>query len=123
MCPVKVPCEIPAPRDGGHFLRKAYFVKCVHKCYYDCMNSITSSVTIRALRDGLADAVGRASYGHERVQITKNGKPAAVLIGPEDFELLEQLEMLRDVAEYRAAKSVDDGGRISLNELRAELDA
>lgn len=87
------------------------------------MNSITSSVTIRELRDGLADAVGRASYGRERVQITKNGKPAAVLIGPEDFELLEHLEMLRDVAEYRAAKSADDGGRISLNELRAELDA
>ena len=87
------------------------------------MTSITSSVTIRALRDGLADAVSRVSYGHERVQITKNGKPAAVLIGPEDFELLEQLEMLRDVAEYRAAKSVDDGGRVSLNELRAELDA
>lgn len=87
------------------------------------MNSITSSVTIRALRDGLADAIGRVSYGHERVQITKNGKPAAVLIGPEDFKLLEQLEMFRDVAEYRAAKSVDDGGRVSLNELRAELDA
>ena len=87
------------------------------------MTTITSSVTIRALRDGLADAVGRASYGHERVQITKNGKPAAVLIGPDDFELLEQLEMFRDVAEYRAAKSADDGGRVSLSELRAELDA
>lgn len=87
------------------------------------MNSITSSVTIRALRDGLAEAVGRANYGRERVQITKNGKPAAVLIGPEDFALLEQLEMLRDVADYRAAKLVDVGGRISLNELRAELDA
>lgn len=87
------------------------------------MNTITSSITVRALRDGLADAVGRASYGHERVQITKNGKPAAVLIGPEDFELLEQLEMMRDVSEYRAAKSGDDGGRVSLHELRAELDA
>ncbi|PQZ93705.1 type II toxin-antitoxin system prevent-host-death family antitoxin [Arthrobacter sp. MYb227] len=87
------------------------------------MNSITSTVTIRELREGLGDAVGRASYGRERVQITKNGKPTAVLIGPEDFELLEQLEMLRDGAEYRAAKSVDDGERISLIELRAELDA
>lgn len=83
----------------------------------------SSSVTILALRDGLADADGRASYGHERVQITKNGKPSAVLIGPEDFELLEQLEMLRDVSDYRAAKAADDGGRVSLHELRAELDA
>ena len=52
-----------------------------------------------------------------------NGTPPTDLIGPDDFELLEQLEMLRDVADYRAAKLVDDGGRISLNELRAELDA
>lgn len=87
------------------------------------MTTITSAVTIRELRDGLADAVSRASYGHERVQITKNGKPAAVLIGPEDFELLEQLEMLRDVAEYRAAKAVDDGERVSLDELLSELPA
>lgn len=84
------------------------------------MNTITSSVTIRALRNDLADAVGRASYGHERVQITKNGKPAAVLIGPEDFELLEQLEMLRDVDEYRTAKAADDGERVSLGELLSE---
>lgn len=85
------------------------------------MNSITSSVTIREFRNELADAVGRASYGHERVQITRNGKPAAVLIGPDDFELLEQLEMRRDVAEYRTAKAADDGGRVSLGELISEL--
>ncbi|MDI2098445.1 type II toxin-antitoxin system Phd/YefM family antitoxin [Ruicaihuangia caeni] len=85
------------------------------------MSTITSAVTIRELREGLADTVGRVSYGHERVQITKNGKPAAVLIGTDDFELLEHLEMLRDVAEYRAAKSADDGGRVSLGELLAEI--
>lgn len=84
------------------------------------MNTITSAVTIRELRDGLADAVSRASYGHERVQITKNGKPAAVIIGPEDFELLEELEMLRDVAEFRAAKTADDGERVSLSDLLSE---
>ncbi|WP_125612604.1 type II toxin-antitoxin system prevent-host-death family antitoxin [Specibacter cremeus] len=68
-------------------------------------------------------SASRASYGHERVQITKNGKPAAVLIGPEDFELLEQLEMLRDVTEYRAAKAADNGERVTLEQLRHELDA
>jgi prevent-host-death family protein len=90
------------------------------KCQNHSMTSITSSVTIRELREDLAEAVNRASHGHERVQITKSGKPAAVLIGPEDFELLEQLEMLRDVAEYRAAKAADDGGRVSLGELLSE---
>jgi prevent-host-death family protein len=85
------------------------------------MDTITSSVTIRSLRGDLADVVNRAGYGHERVQITKNGKLAAVLIGPEDLELLEQLEMHRDVAEYRAAKTADAGERVSLGELLSEL--
>jgi len=84
-------------------------------------SSITTSVTVRELRGDLADALSRAGYGHERVLITKNGKPAAVLIGPEDFELLEQLEMQRDVAEFRAARADDDGSRVSLADLRAEL--
>ena len=86
------------------------------------MTTITSTLSIRALKDGLEDAVERAGLGHERVQITKNGKPVAVLIGPEDFEVLEQLEMFRDAIDYRAAKSDHDGGRFSLNSLRAELD-
>jgi prevent-host-death family protein len=85
------------------------------------MSSITSSVTVRQLREGLASALGRVAYGHERVQITKNGKPAAVIIGPADFELLEELETARDLSDYRAAKAADDGGRVSLDELRAEL--
>lgn len=34
------------------------------------------------------------------MQIAKNGKQAAALIGPEDFELLEQLEMLHGLSEY-----------------------
>ena len=62
-----------------------------------------SSVTIRALREGLADAAGRACYGHESGQGTKNGKPPAALSAAEDFELLEQLETFRDIAEFRAA--------------------
>ena len=34
----------------------------------------------------------------------------------------EQPEMLRDVADYRAAKSADDWERVSLSELLSELD-
>ena len=39
------------------------------------------------------------------------------------LELLEQLEAARDAAEFQAAKLADDGGRVSLDELRTELDA
>ena len=84
-------------------------------------DSLSGSVTTRALRDELADVVGRAGYGHERVGITRHGKLAAVVIGPEDLALLEQLEDARDASELRQAIADDDGGRISLAELRGEL--
>ncbi|SDS55020.1 hypothetical protein [Microterricola viridarii] len=42
--------------------------------------------------------------------------------GPEDFKLLEQLDMLRDVADFRDAKAVDDGEHVGLDELFSELD-
>ena len=86
------------------------------------MDTISRSVSTRDLRDDWADIVGRVSYGFERVGVTRHGKLAAVIIGPDDLELLEQLEAARDLAEFRAAKAADDGGRVGLDELRGELD-
>ncbi|TXK17083.1 type II toxin-antitoxin system prevent-host-death family antitoxin [Homoserinibacter sp. GY 40078] len=85
------------------------------------MNSLNRSVTTAALRDDLADVVGRVLYGHERVGVTRHGKLAAVMIGVEDLELLEALEDARDAAEFRAARSADTGERVTLEELRDEL--
>ena len=85
------------------------------------MDTLSESVSTRALRDDLADVVGRVSYGHERIGVTRNGKLAAVVIGVEDLELLEQLENARDLAEYRAAKAADEGRRVALDELLAEF--
>lgn len=85
------------------------------------MNSLSRSVTTAALRDELADVVGRVSYGRERVGVTRHGKLAAVVIGIDDLELLEALEDARDAAELRAAHAADDGGRVPLAELRSEL--
>ncbi|PKQ26576.1 MAG: antitoxin PHD [Actinobacteria bacterium HGW-Actinobacteria-4] len=75
----------------------------------------------REFRIELADVVNRVGYSHQRVAITRHGKVAAVLIGPDDLALLEQLEMARDVEEYRAAKAADDGDRIPLEDLEKEL--
>lgn len=85
------------------------------------MNSISRSITSRDLRDGLSDVVGRVGYGRERIGVTRHGKLAAVVISVEDLELLENLEAARDLAEFRAAKADDDGSRVSLDELTAEL--
>lgn len=86
------------------------------------METISSEVTTRDLRSDLASVIGRAAYGHERVAITRHGKIAAVVIGVDDLEALEAFEMARDVAELRAAKAADDGGRVGLDELIADLE-
>lgn len=85
------------------------------------MDTLSKSVSARELRTDLSSIVGRVAYGHERIGLTRNGKLAAVVIGVEDLELLEQLEDAQDVAAYRAAKELDDGSRVTLSDLRAEI--
>lgn len=85
------------------------------------MNTISRSVPSKDLRDSLADVLGGVAYGSERVGVTRHGKLTAVVISVDDLELLEELEAARDAAEFAAAKAVDDGQRVSLDELRAEV--
>ena len=85
------------------------------------MNSLSATVSTRDLRAGLSDILGRVTFGRERIGVTKNGKPAAVLITLEDLEDLEALEMAADIAAYEQAMAEDDGTRVTLAELKAEL--
>ena len=86
-----------------------------------CVETITREVSTRELRSQLSDVLGRAMYAGERIGVTRNGKLAAVVVGVEDLEALEAYEMDQDIAAYRRSKEEDDGMRISLAELRAEL--
>lgn len=86
------------------------------------MNTLASTVSTRELRANLADVLGRASYGGERIGVTKNGHLTAVVIGIEDLQALEEFEDARDLAAFREAMRHDDGERVSLADLRAELD-
>lgn len=85
------------------------------------MNTISRSVPSKDLRESLADVLGGVSYGAERVGVTRHGKLTAVMISVDDFELLEELEAARDAAEFAAARADDDGQRVSLDSLRAEV--
>lgn len=85
------------------------------------MATLDSSVTTRELRSNLSEILGRAMYGDQRIGVTRNGKLAAVIVGVEDFEALEEYELVQDLAAYREAMAEDDGTRISLDELMAEL--
>lgn len=85
------------------------------------MDTVTNEVTTRELRSQLSDVLGRAMYAGERIGVTRNGKLAAVVISVEDLEALEAFELAHDLAAYREAKKADDGSRVTLEELRAEL--
>lgn len=87
------------------------------------MDTVTSELSTRELRSQLSDVLGRAMYAGERIGVTRNGKLAAVVVSVSDLEALEAFEMAQDVAAYREAKAADDGTRVSLDELRADLDS
>ena len=49
--------------------------------------TVTSLANVKAQLSAFVEAVATT---HERVVITRNGEPAAVLISPEDLESLEE---------------------------------
>lgn len=85
------------------------------------MDTVTSEVSTRELRNRLSDVLGRAMYAGERIGVTRNGKLAAVVVSVADLEALEEFEMTQDVAAYREAIASDDGQRVSLAEVRGDL--
>lgn len=80
-----------------------------------------NDVSVTEAREGFAGLLNRVTYGRDRVRITRRGKPLAVLIPAEDLELLEALEDADDLRELREAAAQDDGERVTLEALRAEL--
>ena len=85
------------------------------------MDIVTTEISTRELRNQLSDVLGRAMYAGERIGVTRNGKLAAVVVSVADAQALEEFEMAQDAAAYREAKAADDGTRVTLEELRADL--
>lgn len=59
--------------------------------------------SLRNVKDRFSEFVDRVDREHERVVVTRNGRPAAVLISPDDLASLEEtLEILSDHEGVRA---------------------
>ncbi len=71
---------------------------------------------LRKVKDRLSEFVDRVQRHHERVVITRNGTPAAVLISVDDLEALEEtLDVLSDraaLAQLREAKRAVANGDV-----------
>ncbi|MCW2702274.1 MAG: Prevent-host-death protein putative antitoxin of system [Blastococcus sp.] len=87
--------------------------------------SIQSLASVKAHFSHVIDEVAGT---HERVTVTKNGSPVAVILAVEDYEsLVETLEILSDpkaTAEIREAESqMNDGEVYDEADVRAALAA
>jgi prevent-host-death family protein len=70
---------------------------------------------LRNVKDRLSEFVDRVQREHDRVTITKNGVPTAVLISTDDLEALEETiavlgdrQAVRDLAEAERAIASGD---------------
>jgi antitoxin YefM len=88
---------------------------------------VMSDVTLplAEIKKRLSEIVDGVESRHDRVVLTRNGRPAAVILSPDDLESLEEtLEILshpKAVREIRKAESeLDRGKGLTADELRAK---
>jgi antitoxin YefM len=60
---------------------------------------MSDTLPLSSVKAHLSELVDRVEDQHDRVVVTRNGKPAAILISPDDLESLEEtLSILSDPA-------------------------
>jgi prevent-host-death family protein len=73
----------------------------------------------------LSEIVDGVEQRHERVVLTRNGRPAAVLVSPDDLEALEEtLDILGDpeamAAIRKGLSEIEQGDFVGAEQLRAK---
>lgn len=88
---------------------------------------VMSEVTLplAEIKKRLSEIVDGVEQRHDRVLLTRNGRPAAVIMSPDDLEALEEtLEILSDPKAMReirlAERAVEKGNVVTGDELRAK---
>jgi antitoxin YefM len=84
------------------------------------------TVSFTQARAELSDLLDEVERSHEHVEITRNGRPAAVLMSPEEYEVIQEtLAILADDETLDALRESEADVRArrlqTLDELRREL--
>lgn len=84
-----------------------------------------TTLPLAEIKKRLSEIVDGVEARHDRVVLTRNGRPAAVLISPEDLESLEEtLEILSDPEAVRAIRraeaEIDSGKAVDAEKLRTK---
>lgn len=85
-----------------------------------------TAVPVGEARDHLSELLGEVERTHERVNITRHGRPIAVLLSPDDLESLEEtIEILSRPGALEAIREgeaeIASGQGVGLEEIRAEF--
>lgn len=86
---------------------------------------MTETLSLAHIKAHLSEVVDRIEQQHDRVVLTKNGIPAAIMMSPSDLEALEDtLDLLSDpgaLKEIKLARNqIAEGATLSADELRAK---
>ena len=85
---------------------------------------MSTSMSLAQAKAHLSEVVSRVGGQHERITVTVHGRPAAVLIAPEDLESLEEtLAILSDPEAMRRLASADAELAAGEGESEADLAA
>jgi antitoxin YefM len=64
---------------------------------------VMATDSLRNVKDRFSEFVDRVDRDHERIVVTRNGRPAAVIISPDDLDSLEEtLALLGDTEAVKA---------------------
>jgi prevent-host-death family protein len=83
------------------------------------------TLPLAEIKKRLSEVVDGVEERHDRVVLTRNGRPAAVILSPDDLESLEEsLEILSNPKAMRAIRAaeteIDRGRSLTADELRAK---
>ncbi len=87
---------------------------------------VAKTVPVREFRTKLSELLSDVADRRDHVLVTRNGKPAAVLVPIDEYEALEETaEILSDSATLAAIESglaeLGRGESVTLSDLRREL--
>jgi len=81
-----------------------------------------TKVSTAEARNEFSEILNRASFGKERIVLTRRGKDLAAVVPMEDLELLERLEDRIDLEDARAAlMEVRESGAVTWEKLKSDL--
>ncbi len=89
---------------------------------------MTETLPLATVKEKFSEIVDRVQRQQDRVIVTRNGRPVAVLVSPDDIESLEETlavtsdrSLMRQIRESEKAVAQGERG-VELDELRAGLE-